>query len=323
MKILFIGSKSFDYLQDLTYTGLIKLFGFDNVIEYRWNKKYHLNTYKYPKNIGYIPKTTFGSIFKNKKDYNVVFIASAKIDCFEIYYEMMDSIPTNIPVVFIDGGDREEIGGDLSRLGNDEIYQKVINKRGFDYIFKREYFDDREYAKNIFPLPFSYNFNKTPTLELSKIYNVTFWAVESHEIRTKVLTMIENKFDCKSNGTILNQTFKNYDRKGDKYLQELSRAKITLNFRGVGWDTLRYWEVPAIGGFMISGKPKIVIPKNFVDGKHVVFCEDDLSDLIELCEYYVKHDDERETIAKQALSYAKEYHSDIARTKYIFEAIKI
>lgn len=94
---------------------------------------------------------------------------------------------------------------------------------------------------------------------------------------------------------------KEYTRKGLRYLEELKSCKIVLNFRGVGWDTLRYWETPAIGRFMITQRPRIVIPDNFRDGKEIVFCKDDLSDMIDLCQHYLENDEERETIARDAL----------------------
>jgi spore maturation protein CgeB len=115
--------------------------------------------------------------------------------------------------------------------------------------------------------------------------------------------------------------FRKYARKGEKYLQELQRCKIVLNFRGVGWDTLRYWETPAVGRFMISQKPGIVIPDNFVDGTEIIFCKDDLSDLIELCEYYLQRDVERESIADNARKAARERHSDVSRAQYFLQKI--
>ena len=54
--------------------------------------------------------------------------------------------------------------------------------------------------------------------------------------------------------------------------KSFSVVKVVLNFRGGGWDTLRYWEVPALGTFMISGKPGFEIPNNFVDGESIVYC---------------------------------------------------
>jgi spore maturation protein CgeB len=106
-------------------------------------------------------------------------------------------------------------------------------------------------------------------------------------------------------------------------LQELARCKISLNFRGAGWDTLRYWEVPALAGFMISQKPGIVIKNNFVDNKEIIFCNDDLSDLLDLCRYYLKNEDEREIIARRALAKMKDHHTDIHRAKEIITTCRL
>ena len=323
MKILFINSQSADYVQDLTYSGLVKKFGFKNIIDYNWNKKYHVPYKKYPKNIGYISNSFFPSLLnRNIQDIDYIFIGSSKVDCFERYLEIIDKIPSSIPVVLIDGGDRGDgIAYDLDSYGRPELIEKIFNKRPIDYIFTREYIIGKTYEKNIFPLPMSFNYDRLPILDYNLKYDVSFWAVESHDIRVQALDILQDKFDCKSNGTERNQKFSKYKRKGEEYLRELHRCKIVLNFRGGGWDTMRYWETPAIGRFMISQKPGIVIPDNYRDEKEIIFCKDDLSDLVDLCSYYLKHDKKRENIAKNALEYTKRYHTDEKRIEYIFNSI--
>lgn len=322
MKILFINSHSADYVQDLTYSGLVKMFGRNNVIDFKWNQKYHLPYKKYPKNLGYTSNTIFSSIksrFSFK--FDVVFIGASKVDCFETYLSIIDKISGDVPVIFIDGGDQSKIGFDLSIYERPELYNAAISKRKFDFIFKREYLIDREYDNNIAPLPMSFNYNRLPSLPGHFKYDVSFWAVESFPVRTEALKLLEDKFDCMANGTYRNQKFSKYKRKGDYYLQELSACKIVLNFRGGGWDTLRYWEVPAIGGFMITQKPRIEIPHNYVDEKHVVYCNDNLDNLIDLSEYYLKHEDKRLEIARNALNHTKNHHTDVKRVEYIFNKI--
>lgn len=323
MKILFVNSGSADYVQDLTYSGLVKKFGFYNIVDYPWNKKYHVPYRKYPKNLGYVKNSLHKSLLTRlKKEIDYIFVGSSKVDCFETYMDLIDQFPSNIPVVLIDGGDRcDGIAKDLEAHGRPELYEKALAKRPFDYIFNREFLIGHEYAQNVFPIPMCFNYDRLPELDHDFKYDVSFWAVESHKIRVEALNLLQDKFDCRSNGTERNQKFSKYKRKGDRYLQELARCKITLNFRGGGWDTLRYWEVPAIGRFMISQKPSIVIPHNFRDTKEIAFCKDDLSDLVELCEYYLKHNTKREEIAKNALTHVKKYHTDLARVEYIFDCI--
>jgi len=324
MKVLFINSLSADYVQDLTYAGLVKVLGKNKILDMPWNKKYHIPYKKYPKNLGYIPNSLISSLTSRTSfHFDAVFVGSSKVESFETYIALVDKIPSNVPVIFIDGGDQPVIGGDLTVYERPELYQEAVNKRPFDYIFKREYLVNKEYGPNVFPLPMSFNFDHLPTLPNNFKYDVSFWAVESYPIRTEALALLENKFDCKSNGTGRNQKFSRYKRKGPYYLKELASCKIILNFRGGGWDTLRYWEVPAVGRLMITQRPGILIPNDFIDGKHVIHCKEGLTDLIDLCAYYLKNETKREEIAQNGALHLKKYHTDVMRTRYILEHIHL
>ena len=222
----------------------------------------------------------------------------------------------------IDGGDFPKLAGDLDRLGGRDIYEKIIAKKPFDLIFKREYVLDEMYPSNVFALPMSFNYDLMPKLSDEYKYDVAFWAVETAQIRTDALNLLQDRFDCKSNGTVRNQVMKKYKRKGQFYLQEIHAAKIGLNFRGGGWDTVRLWELAAMGCFIISQRLNIEINPPFIDKEEIVYCKDDLSDLVELCEYYLEHDDERERIAKNARAKVEKYHTDVARATKVVDKIK-
>ncbi|MDF1881090.1 glycosyltransferase family 1 protein [Sulfurimonas sp. MAG313] len=323
MKILYVNKSKFDYMQDFIYSGLVKVIGAENIIESPWNLNFHWNYRVYPKNIGECKGTLFKSVLSklSQKPFDVVIVSSCYPDTIRHYFEILPSIPSDVVTVFIDGGDRPEVGGDFDRLGGMDVYENVLSQRPFDLIFKREYLLDKKYDENVYPLTMCFDFRNIPPLKGTFKYDVAFWAVESHEIRTKVLDLIQNKFDCENNGTIKSQVMKKYKRKGMFYLQELSACKIGLNFRGAGWDTLRYWEIPALGGFMISQRPQIKIDNDYVDGEDIVYCKDDLSNLVELCDYYLSHDSEREKIAAKAKERTMKYHTNINRADYILEKI--
>lgn len=315
---------SADYVQDLTYSGLVKTLGKENIIEYPWNKKYHVPYKKYPKNLGYTVGTFWSSLINRSiENIDLVVVGSSKVDCFDSYFEIIDKIPKKAKTVFIDGGDQSGIGADITGYGRPELYQKVVEKREFNHIFKREYLLDAIHPTNVHPFPISFNMDRIPVIPNGYKYDVSFWAVESDPIRIQAVDLLQDKFDCRENGTVRNQKFSRYKRKGAFYLQELAQCKIVLNFRGGGWDTMRYWEVPAVGTFMLSQKPQIRIPNNFEDKKHAVFCQDDLSDLIELCEYYLRHENERIKIAKTGLEHAKQYHTDIARVQELLKIVTV
>lgn len=324
MRILFINRPKSEYLQELLYTGLCKTLGVQNVIEYPWNVRMHLNHRQYPKNMnrfafsnffGSLKAQTFGS-------YDAVIVASCNPYVMEKYKKIMNEISDSIPRIFVDGGDFPKLAGDLERLGGKEDYKTIIAKRPFDLIFKREYILDEAYPDNVHALPMCFNYDLMPKLKNEYKYDVAFWAVETAQIRTDALNMLQDKFDCQSNGTIRNQVMKKYKRKGKFYLQEIHSAKIGLNFRGGGWDTLRLWELAGMGCFIISQKLNIAIDPPFIDGEEIVYCKDDLSDLVELCEYYLEHDEERERIARNARIKVEKYHTDVARAQKVIEMIK-
>jgi hypothetical protein len=319
MKVLYINRNKFDYLQDLVYTGMVKMLGPSSVIELPWNDKFHINFKNYPKNIGLYKGALLTSIFNrfSAKEFSMVIVASCHPDTLKTYLDIVSDLPSSVVTVFLDGGDWPEVAGDLDRLGGKDLYEEILSIRPFDHIFKREYLIDHSYDDNVHPLPFAFNFDRLPKISGEKKYDVAFWAVESDPIRTAALDMIQDRFDCKDNGSVKNQVMKKYKRKGSFYLQELARCKVSLNFRGAGWDTLRYWEVPALAGFMISQKPGILIENNFVDNKEIIFCNEDLSDLLELCQYYLKNEEKREEIGKRALAKMKDHHTDINRAKEI------
>ena len=324
MKVLFINIPKSDYLQEFLYSGLCKVLGTKNIKEYPWNIRTHLNHRKYPKNLS---KFSVSNLIKSVqaqfiKDFDVVIVAACNPYTLKKYYEIMETIDEKIPRIFIDGGDFPKLAGDLDRLGGRDIYEKITAKRPFDLIFKREYVLDEEYPANVFALPMSFNCDLMPKLNNEYKYNVAFWAVETAKIRSDALDLLQDKFDCKSNGTVRNQVMKKYKRKGQFYLQEIHSAKIGLNFRGGGWDTVRLWELAGMGCFIISQRLNIEIEPPFIEGEEIIYCKDDLSDLVELCEYYLEHEEERERIAKNARKKVEQYHTDVARVQFIIKTIK-
>lgn len=331
--ILYICSPEVDYGQDILYAGLVKKLGRAQILDYPFNHQFYISRKVYPRNMGAMGLSGILSHVWDRvripwNQVEAVVLGSCKKFVFERYLEIVDQIPSRIPVVFNDGGDFAEIGGHLRADQAFHLYESAISKRPFDLILKREVLVGTEVGENIIPFPFGFHFDRVPLnlragsgARFEKKYQVSFWAVESHPIRTQALSLIENLWDCRSNGTERSQKFHKYARKGNFYLEELKRCSVVLNFRGVGWDTLRYWEVPAIGGFMISEKPGIVIPHNFEHGKHVLFCQNDLSDLVELCDWALKNPEKIEAMAIASQKHALQYHSSIARAEVLLSAL--
>lgn len=325
MKILFINSRAPDYVEDQLFSALTEIYGKDSVTPYPLNYRYYIKRKPYPLDMGRCRSVSDYIIdsFAVKKslknfDYDYIILGSTKRDVFEKFVGIRDFIPSGLPLIYIDGGDFPEIGGDASRLNFKSLFDDVVSQHKFSHIFKRECVIGKEYPDNVHPFPMA--FKPQPIhIKGENKYDVTCWCVESDPIRSKALNLLEDLYDCRKNGTTLNQTFKNYKRKGLAYLEDLARSRVSCNFRGVGWDTLRYWEIPAVGVLMVSQKPGIEILDNFVHGEHVVFCKDDLSDLTVLIDYYLSHEDEMNEMAGKAKRHLENYHTHLKRAEFLID----
>ncbi len=337
-RILFVASRKADYLQDLTYAGLATLLGEAAIDVFPphwpyfkerrvpWGRKV-----LYPKSMGYrgaagrpaIRNQAAARTRLRKNSYALVVLAACKPDALRTFAELADEI--NCPWIFIDGGDRAEIGGDFERIGGGEIlslFNDLRSRKPPALIFKRELEAPRE-ADGIYPLPFSIHSGLVPFLPWTneKKYRVSFWAEAGSPIRRKVYSYIKDKYDCTANGSAAGQVARQYSLAGDHYYHALNRSELSLSFRGGGWDTMRYWEIPAAGTLMISDKPSIVIPNNFTDRKHVVFCNNDASDLLHSIDYFLAHPEEARQIAEAGQRHLFAHHTHINRAEYLLETL--
>lgn len=87
------------------------------------------------------------------------------------------------------------------------------------------------------------------------------------------------------------------------FLREVARSRIVIDMPGLGPFCFRLVNYLAIGSCIIAYPHAAVMHVPLVDRKHIVYCRPDMSDLVELCEYYLSHDDEREAIARNAREY--------------------
>lgn len=318
MRILFLHSRKFDYGQDLMFSGLWAHLGPGHVFGHPRPWHDFLPTRPYPKNLGYVGLRGLLQRGIAPEEADLVVVGACKPDVFATYLALQPRIPRDVPVFLLDGGDREEIGGDLARLGAPEAFAQAEARRPFDRIFKREYLKGREYPDRVQPLPFAMNLHALGSgPQPTKDMDVTFWAMESHPVRKRAFELLRGRFDCDANGTGRAESLKSYRHRGNRYHRALARSRIAISLRGGGWDTLRYWEIPALGPLMVTTPLDIVIPMDFVDRVHVVRCQSDLSDLVDLCEHYLRHEDERERIAAAGRAHLLAHHTNVARARQL------
>jgi glycosyltransferase involved in cell wall biosynthesis len=92
-----------------------------------------------------------------------------------------------------------------------------------------------------------------------------------------------------------------------EYLREIARAKVAVDLPGNGPFCYRLIDYLAIGTCVVARRHDAVLHVPLIDRQHIVYAQPDLSDLVELCDYYVRHDDEREAIARQSRLFFDQY----------------
>lgn len=171
--------------------------------------------------------------------------------------------------------------------------------------FKREMLACWDYGEHTVPLPFAYADERVPSLTPIGRSLPLFWAGHRQfGLRRLYLERIESLFDLDLN--------KNYSQ--DEYAAALREARIGLNIFGFGFDTVRYWEIPANGAMLLAERLPIHIPHNFVEGESAVFF-DDLPELEEKLAYWMDRPEEAAAIAVRGNAHLRRYHTASARAR--------
>ena len=98
------------------------------------------------------------------------------------------------------------------------------------------------------------------------------------------------------------------------FLREVARSKIVIDLPGNGAFCHRLVNYLALGACVVAYPHDSVMHVPLENHKHLVYCQKDFSDLVETCEYYLTHADEREAICSQSRSYfeANLHHANLA-----------
>lgn len=106
-----------------------------------------------------------------------------------------------------------------------------------------------------------------------------------------------------------NKSFSNND-----YFNMLKNSRIGLSLRGTGYDTYRYWEIPAHSAALLSQRLPLVIPNDFVDEESALYFSNVEELKRKMYKYLIKTDEWR-TIAKNGNKLYLKYHTPENRVK--------
>ncbi|MFH1762414.1 MAG: glycosyltransferase [bacterium] len=346
-RILFINSLNLDFLQEVVFSGLYKIMG-DKITEYPYKKNYYINM-GYPYNISFVnKKSEANSFIKNIfSNWDCIIVGSCKKETLKIYHRMLLLNPKikKIPSVLIDGGDSSDIGGDAER-----IFKRVSSIKTFSLIFKREMKEEKINNK-IFSLSFAINRDTFSDFNnVDKKYNVFFAFRPTNKIREDIYNILKNnqensivhletgraapepakkkngfakrflnRFTLKERSNIYQQ-FYLLKIPPDRYLEYMSKSLIGVSLPGAGFDTYRYWEIPAAKTLLLSLKPSIYIRNNFQDNRSCVFFNDK-SEILPVIKHLLQNRNKIEDITARGYEHLTKYHTDIQRANYILNII--
>lgn len=311
-RILFVTHGTSDYGQDTLFHGLCSLLGHENVVDYPWKPTLHGHEFdtanSYPCVFTYpgeplIIDDLLAQLHAGR--FDLILFSDILGMAHQTEIRQIVNAAPHLPIVVYDAWDDcyTSLHAVLEYLYRSEVV----------LVFKREMLDGVDYGERTYPLPFGYpetlSYAGSPIEQRSS--DAPFWAGRNEfGLRPLYVQQLERKTGCDM------QT--RFDQ--GAYRDRLRSSMIGLSFFGVGFDTVRYWEIPANGVMLLAERPPIIIPHNFEDGISAVFFET-MPELESKLDYYLKHPDEAARIAKNGYAHYLKHHTTTARARYFLSTI--
>jgi hypothetical protein len=318
MKVLFLNHPEPDYMEALICLGLCQTLGPDNVVDYPYKGSYHGELEYYPS--FYTPGETSNTkpyewfdaklgrrwerdeVIERIGEFDLVVLASPRKKVVENMADLISTVGRQAMkrVVAIDGEDYSDIRWDLITRFAPSVY------------FKRELLDHEPRNAQILPIRFASSV--LPHSSNTKDIDVFFPASNSWPGRVEAWEALRQTF---GKGFVGGPGFW---LGRDEYLAAAARSKIAVSIRGYGYDTLRYWEIPAFERTLLVSdrSPLVKASHPFEDGRHALYFSS-VQELISIVRRALDNDSERERIAKSGNEHLQAYHTPRARAQQLLE----
>jgi len=102
------------------------------------------------------------------------------------------------------------------------------------------------------------------------------------------------------------------------FLKEVARARVCIDLPGEGDFCFRLMNYMAVGACIVGPRPRTTLQAPLIDRVHIAYTKDDLSDLVDVCRYYLEHESEREEMCLNSRRFFDEYlHKDNLSAYYL------
>ena len=103
-----------------------------------------------------------------------------------------------------------------------------------------------------------------------------------------------------------------------EFLKEVARSKVCIDLPGEGDFCFRLINYLAVGACVVGPRPRNVLNAPLLDRVHVAYTKDDLSDLVEVCRFYVENEEAREEMCRAGRDFfEKNLHMDNLTAYYL------
>ncbi|MGH7206386.1 MAG: glycosyltransferase [Nitrospiraceae bacterium] len=360
MNILFLVDPLHNYVSDPLYLGLVRLLGQEHVVDFPSKAIFHdplAKIWFLPQ----MPAATRSEeeIRSLLADgcFDIVCVASPRPESLAVLSQVFNPVRFP-PIVFIDSSDDAKIRHDVVERYPIRVYFKrdyvwklgsrLRDLGGLVWTFR----GDRKLFARTFPLPLSIVLDALPDLgRVDKEIDVSYRGRASHPRRVKAVEILSQMEGVKFSGAVYaspgdrkyklqagtlrrlrtkllddglaSQADQQQKSLPEAYYREIKASKIAVALRGGGQTaSLRYFEIVGLRSLLISDAPETVIPNDFVDRRHAVFCRTDLSDLESLVRHYLREEAEREAIVSEGYAHLLKYHTCERRAEYFLDACR-
>ena len=310
-RVLYLVSQGQHYGLDVLYDGLCTCLGPENVVEFPYKPSYHGQPLA---DFPFYPCTFDRPGEALTLDAVVGQLEDGRFDLI-LFGDLVFSLDRESACRIV------EAGRGLPVLVVDQLDDFLDNRLkaaehlGLESVagyFKREMLTTVDYGPDAFPCPYGYPDERVPADVSGPRTEDVFWSGHrTFGLRRLYLERIEQR---------LGKEFDTFCAQ-EEYIERLARARIGVNIFGNGFDTVRYWELPAHGCLLFSEHPPIRIPYDFRDAESAVLF-DDAQEMEEKLTYYLDHPAETDAISRAGHEHFRKYHTASARARQMLARIE-
>ena len=287
MRLLFLAGRDPDYLQDALFHGLVTLLGAGSVVEHPENARYHGGAtadHRMPMLSFDFPRSDRPDLPELVASSDAIVVASLRDSVIADVRRVLE-LRRAIPTAFVDGEDdpyvravatevdvyfkRETLRRSIrlrARMPARRLYHRRRYPERWGDRLRREIAVATAGSRSVVPLPLGIvdtGFEPHGKRDV----DVAFLASPTSPERVRVVAELR---ELERDGVVV-QIATAASLPWSDYIELLSRSRIAVSVRGLGYDTYRYWEIPYAGALLLSEPPRTVIPGNFVHGREAVF----------------------------------------------------